>query len=73
MTPNPIRDAVRTLQTQGQRLREISRVLKLSRNTVRRIVRTQEPSEAEQTGPQVPRADLKSAFERAQGNVVRIG
>ena len=54
-------------------MREISRVLKLSRNTVRRIVRTPEPSEAEQTGPQVPRAYLKSAFERAQGNVVRIG
>lgn len=73
MTPNPIRDAVHTLQAQGQSLREISRVLKLSRNTVRRIVRTPEPSEAEQTGPQVSRAYLKSAFERAQGNVVRIG
>ena len=40
MTPNQIRDAVRTLRTQGQSLREISRGLKLSRNTVRRILRT---------------------------------
>ena len=39
MTPSQIRDAVRTLQTQGLSLREISRVLKLSRNTVRRILR----------------------------------
>ena len=39
MTPSQIRDAVQTLQTQGLSLREISRVLKLSRNTVRRILR----------------------------------
>jgi len=61
------------LQTQGKSLREISRVLKLSRNTVRRIVRPHEPAEAHEACPGVPRAYLKSAFERAQGNVVRIG
>lgn len=73
MTPTQIRDAVRTLQAQGQSLREISRVLKLSRNTVRRIVRAQDPERsAQDAGPGVPRAYLKSAFERAQGNVVRV-
>jgi len=71
MTPSQIRDAVRTLQAQGKSLREISRLLQLSRNTVRRIVRCPDPVDA-QASPVVPRAYLKSAFERAQGNVVRI-
>ena len=39
MTPSEIRSAVRTLQAQGHSLREISRLLALSRNTVRRILR----------------------------------
>src|SRR3990172_9530261 len=75
MTPNQIRDAVRTLQTQGQSLREISRMLKLSRNTVRRILRappTSSPEAQEQQRLGITPAYLKSAFERAQGNVVRV-
>jgi transposase len=72
MTPNQIRDAVRTLQTQGRSLREISRVLKLSRNTVRRILRTASPAAQERQCLGVTLAYLKSAFERAQGNVVRV-
>jgi transposase len=72
MTPSQIRDAVRSLQSQGKSLREISRVLQLSRNTVRRIVRHAESDDANAARPVVPRAYLKSAFERAQGNVVRI-
>jgi lambda repressor-like predicted transcriptional regulator len=35
----PLRDAVNTLHQQGKSLREISRILELSRNTVRRILR----------------------------------
>ena len=72
MTPNQIRDAVRTLRTQGQSLREISRGLKLSRNTVRRILRTASPAAQERQCLGVTLAYLKSAFERAQGNVVRV-
>ena len=72
MTPNQIRDAVRTLQTQGQSLREISRMLKLSRNTVRRILRTASPAAEERQCLGVTLTYLKSAFERAQGNVVRV-
>ena len=72
MTPNQIRDAVRILRTQGQSLREISRGLKLSRNTVRRILRTQAPAAQEQQCLGISSAYLKSAFERAQGNVVRV-
>lgn len=41
---------------------------------MRRIVRAQDPARSEEDGcPGVPRAYLKSAFERAQGNVVRVG
>ena len=39
MTPTEIRAAVRGLRTQGHGLREISRLLAMSRNTVRRILR----------------------------------
>ena len=66
------------MQSQGKSLREISRVLQLSRNTVRRIVRNLETDDANTANtanaasPVVPRAYLKSAFERTQGNVVRI-
>ena len=63
---------MRTLQTQGQSLREISRMLKLSRNTVRRILRTASPAAEERQCLGVTLTYLKSAFERAQGNVVRV-
>jgi DNA invertase Pin-like site-specific DNA recombinase len=39
VTPTEIRNTVRTLRAQGHSLREISRLLALSRNTVRRILR----------------------------------
>src|ERR1700733_9993011 len=74
MTPNEIRAAVRGLQTQGHSLREISRLLAMSRNTVRRILR--EP--AGDAGGEPPPCDeatlirLKAAFARARGNVVRV-
>jgi transposase len=54
-------------------LREISRLLKLSRNAVRRILRAPESRARE-----VPRCDaqtlalLRACFERARGNVVRV-
>ena len=47
MTPAEIRTAVRTLQTQGHSLREISRLLMLSCNTVRRILREPDSNVAE--------------------------
>ena len=43
MTPLEIRQSVRTLQAQGHSLREIGRLLRLSRNTVRRILRATPP------------------------------
>jgi transposase len=74
MTPNEIRAAVRGLQMQGHGLREISRLLAMSRNTVRRILR--EPAgDADGEPPPCDEATLvrlKAAFERARGNVVRV-
>ena len=73
MTPSEICNSVRTLQAQGRSVREISRLLKLSRNTVRRILRTPTPAaEEERQCLGVTLAYLKSAFERAQGFVVNV-
>ena len=72
MTPSEICNSVRTLQAQGRSVREISRLLKLSRNTVRRILRAPEP--AAHVTPACPEhllAALQSSFERARGNVAR--
>jgi transposase len=76
MTPSQIRDAVCTLQAQGQSLRQISRALQLSRNTVRRILRQPAPATAGEVEWQrlgITLGTLHSAFTRAQGNVVRMG
>jgi transposase len=73
MTPTEIRNAVCTLQAKGHSLREISRSLALSRNTVRRILR-QPNRTADETAPcdEATLVRLKTAFERARGNVVRV-
>src|SRR5271165_1824723 len=74
MTPTETRSAVRGLQMQGHSLREISRLLAMSRNTVRRILR--EPTA--DGGCEPPPCDeatlvrLKAAFALARGNVVRV-
>jgi transposase len=73
MIPIEIRNGVRLLRAQGQSLREISRLLKLSRNAVRRILREKQ---REQT-PSLPcdaatLAKLEEAFRRARGNGVRV-
>ena len=73
MTPTEIRNAVCALQAQGHSLREISRILALSRNTVRRILRAPAGNVAE-TPPcdEATLGRLKAAFARARGNVVRV-
>jgi len=73
MTPTGIRNAVCTLQANGHSLREISRSLALSRNTVRRILR-QPNRTADEAAPcdEAMLLRLKAAFERARGNVVRV-
>jgi transposase len=73
MTPTEICITVRSLQAQGHSLREISRLLALSRNTVRRILRAPAGSVAE-TPPcdEATLGRLKAAVARARGNVVRV-
>jgi transposase len=72
-TLTEIRDSVRVLKAQGHSLREISRLLRLSRNTVRRILRAHE-REAVTSSPCDAQtlAKLEDAFSRARGNVVRV-
>ena len=50
MIAEELRQAIRVLKDQGRPLREISRALKVSRNTVRRVLREREQ-------PKVPAAD----------------
>ncbi|HEY2633688.1 MAG TPA: hypothetical protein VGI51_03160 [Steroidobacteraceae bacterium] len=71
MIPTEIRTSVRTLQAQGRSLREISRLLKLSRNTVRRILREGDVA-AMPSAAAAPPAMLEDAFARAHGNVARV-
>jgi hypothetical protein len=64
---------VHVLKDQGHSLREISRLLRLSRNTVRRILRAHE----RQAAASLPcaaqtLAKLEDAFSRARGNVARV-
>jgi transposase len=74
MTPIEIRNGVRLLKRQGQSLREISRLLKVSRNTVRRILREKdgEPAAASPPCDAATLARLEEAFSRARGNGVRV-
>src|SRR5271166_4187196 len=68
MTPSEIRSAVRSLRAQGHSLREISRLLAMSRNTVRRILR--EPAgDAAEALPcdEATLVRLKAAFARTLG------
>ena len=59
------------LKAQGRTLREISRALRLSRNTVRRILRDAEAPPVPPCEPAMLRR-LEDAFVRAGGNVARV-
>ena len=63
------------LQAQGQSLREISRVLRLSRNTVRRILRAPHGPDTPAAGALEPARQqrLQEVYARAKGNAVRMG
>jgi len=73
MILSEISDSVRVLKAQGYSLREISRLLKLSRNTVRRILRGQGRAAAASSPCDAQTLSrLEDAFRRACGNVVRV-
>jgi len=73
MIPIEIRNGVKLLRAQGQSLREISRLLKVSRNAVRRILREKD-GERTLSPPcdAAVLARLEEAFKRARGNGVRV-
>ena len=72
MKSQEIIDTVRTLRAQGRSLHEISRLLRLSRNTVRRILRGQDAPRATGGPPAAEQQRLKEVYARAQGNAVRM-
>jgi transposase len=73
MIPTEIRDAVQTLKTQGLGLREITRLLKLSRNAVRRILREPERGLARDAPcDEATLIRIRRAFEDVKGNGVRV-
>jgi hypothetical protein len=68
-----LQDDIKRYSQHGESLREISRLLKLSRNAVRRILRAGERAPA--TSPPCDAATLaglEEALERARGNGVRV-
>jgi len=73
MIPYEIREAIRVLNSQGRPLREISRALKLSRNTVRRVLRQREPKTPRQRSHDQAIIELlPQIYPRCKGNGVRI-
>jgi len=73
MIPYEIRQAILTLKAQGQPLREISRILKVSRNTVRRVLREPEPKASSEPPKQQAIVELLAEiYPRCKGNAVRI-
>ncbi len=73
MIPDEIREAILVLQQQGRAIREISRALKVSRNTVRRVLRKSEPKSPQGHGEdQAIMTVLPAIYRRCKGNGVRI-
>ena len=73
MIRDEIREAILVLQQQGRPLREISRALKVSRNTVRRVLRQQSPKPSQEDPQQQTIVSLlPEIYRRCKGNGVRI-
>ena len=74
MIPETIRQAILTLKDQGRPLREISRALKVSRNTVRRVLRDRPRPQAALEDPRLQTIAglLPALFGECKGNAVRI-
>jgi len=69
-----LRQAILAMQEKGVGLREISRVLKVSRNTVRQVLRKPEPKVVTTSGEQQDAVIklLPQIYIRCKGNAVRI-
>jgi len=74
MIPDEIRQAILTLKAQGRALRDISRALKVSRNTVRRVLRDREQPTAVADEPraQAIAERLPEIFRACRSNAVRV-
>jgi len=74
MIPHEIHEAILVLQQQGRSLREISRALKISRNTVRRVLRSPQPKPPRERPEHSAITErLPELYRRCKGNGVRIG
>jgi len=75
MIADELRQAILLLQAQGRALREISRMLKVSRNTVRRVLREPERPETPAEDPHLQAIVelLPELYRDCKGNAVRIG
>ena len=65
-------EAVRTLAQKGMGIRQISVALKISRNTVRRVLRGVDPAERRFDSPEDLVSLISPIFADCKGNVVRI-
>jgi len=73
MIADEFRQSILTLHRQGRALRDISRILKVSRNTVRRVLRHREPrSRQDHPRHQAMVEQLAEIYRRCRGNGVRI-
>jgi transposase len=73
MISEDTKNAILTLNERGVKKREISRMLGLSRNTVRQVLQGKEPRDSEEI-PRSPSelAMIKEAYAKCRGNVVRV-
>jgi len=72
MMSHEICQAILAMREKGVGLREISRVLKISRNAVRRVLREPEPKAAAAKQPDEVIKLLPEIYRRCKGNAVRI-
>ena len=75
MIADELRQAILVLEDQGRPLREIARALKVSRNTVRRVLRERQRPEAAAEDPRMQAIAelLPDLYRDCKGNAVRIG
>jgi len=73
MISHDMKHAILTLDQKKSKIREISRILKISRNTVRRVLRGQANQKPLTTSKyQEATAHIKEVFQLCRGNVVRV-
>ncbi|MBW2164011.1 MAG: transposase [Deltaproteobacteria bacterium] len=71
MISHDMKQAILTLHQKKSKIREISRILKISRNTVRRVLRGQAKQKTT-SKYQEATAHIKEVFQLCRGNVVRV-